>query len=182
MAGVTRTRCSSGRSASPKGSKSIYDELAAKGRVSTQGILFDTGSDKIKPESTPTLKDIGAMLAAHPELKLSVEGHTDNLGDAAANLKLSESRAAAVKAALVKDFGVDAGRLTSKGWAAPSRSRPIQRRRGVRPIAGWSWSKCDMDGHRRGFPRRWQAPAAQRFSVVRESKEKSPTTRKPPRR
>jgi OOP family OmpA-OmpF porin len=98
-----------------EGSKSIYDELAAKGRVTTQGILFDTGSDKIKPESTPTLKDIGAMLAAHPELKLSVEGHTDNVGDAVANLKLSEARAAAVKAALVKDYGVDAARLTSKG-------------------------------------------------------------------
>ena len=98
--------------------KSIYDELAAKGRVTTQGILFDTGSDRIKPESTPTLKDIGAMLVAHPELKLSVEGHTDNVGDAAANLKLSEARAAAVKAALVKDYGVDAARLTSKGFGS----------------------------------------------------------------
>jgi OOP family OmpA-OmpF porin len=95
--------------------KSIYDELASKGRVTTQGILFDTGSDRIKPESAPTLRDIGAMLVAHPELKLSVEGHTDNVGDAAANLKLSEARAAAVKAALVKDYGADAARLTSKG-------------------------------------------------------------------
>ena len=99
-------------------SKSIYDELTAKGRVTTQGILFDTGSDKIQPESTPTLKDIGAMLLAHPDLKLTVEGHTDNVGDAAANLKLSEARAAAVKAALVKDYGVDAARLTSKGFGS----------------------------------------------------------------
>lgn len=95
--------------------KSIYDELAASGRVTTQGIMFETGSDRIKPESTPTLKDIGAMMATHSELKLSVEGHTDNVGDAAANLKLSEARAASVKAALVKDYGVDAARLTSKG-------------------------------------------------------------------
>lgn len=102
--------------------KSIYDELAAKGRVTTQGILFDTGSDRIKPESTPTLKDIGAMLVAHPELKLSVEGHTDNVGDAAANLKLSEARAAAVKAALVKDYAIDAARLTSKGFGS---TKPI---------------------------------------------------------
>lgn len=95
--------------------KTIYDELAAKGRVATQGILFDSGSDRIKPESTPTLKELGAMLAAHPELKLMVEGHTDNIGNAAENLKLSEARATAVKDALEKDYGVQAGRLQGKG-------------------------------------------------------------------
>ena len=95
--------------------KSIYDVLAATGRVATQGILFDTGSDRIKPESAPTLKEIGAMLTAHPELKLSVEGHTDNVGIAAANLTLSEARANAVTAALVKDYGIEATRLTAKG-------------------------------------------------------------------
>ncbi len=98
--------------------KSIYDEIAAKGRAATQGILFDSGSDRIKPESAPTLKDIGAMLAAHPELKLSIEGHTDNVGSPADNLKLSEARAAAVKAALVKDYGIDPARLQSKGFGS----------------------------------------------------------------
>jgi OmpA-OmpF porin, OOP family len=95
--------------------KSIYDALAATGRVATQGIQFDIGSDRIKPESAPTLKEIGAMLQAHAELKLSVEGHTDNVGNPAANLKLSEARASAVTAALVKDYGVDAARLQAKG-------------------------------------------------------------------
>lgn len=95
--------------------KSIYDELSAKGRVATQGILFDTGSDRIKPESAPTLKEIGAMLQAHSDLKLSVEGHTDNVGNPADNLKLSEARARAVMAALVKEHGIDAGRLQAKG-------------------------------------------------------------------
>ncbi len=95
--------------------KTIYDELAAKGRVATQGILFDTGSDRIKPESAPTLKEIGAMLQAHPDLKLSVEGHTDNVGNPAANLKLSEARAAAVTAALVRDHGIDGARLQAMG-------------------------------------------------------------------
>lgn len=101
--------------------KTIYDEIAATGRVATQGILFDTGSDRIRPESAPTLKEIGAMLQAHAELKLSVEGHTDNAGNAADNLKLSEARAAAVKAALVADYGVAATRLGSRGLgsAAP---------------------------------------------------------------
>lgn len=95
--------------------KTIYDELAAKGRVATQGILFDSGSDRIKAESTPTLKELGAMLQAHPELKLIVEGHTDNAGNAADNLKLSEARATAVKVALETDYGVQAGRLEAKG-------------------------------------------------------------------
>jgi len=104
--------------------KSIYDEIAAKGSVATQGILFDSGSDKIKPESAPTLKEIGAMLVAHPELKLSVEGHTDDVGNAAANLKLSESRATAVTAALVKDHGIDAARLQAKGMGSTKPAVP----------------------------------------------------------
>ncbi len=98
--------------------KTIYDELSAKGRVATQGILFDIGSDRIKPESTPTLKEIAAMLQAHPELKLSIEGHTDNVGNPADNLKLSEARAAAVTAALVKNYAVDASRLQAKGFGS----------------------------------------------------------------
>ena len=102
--------------------KTIYDEIAAKGRVVTQGILFDTGSDRIKPESAPTLKEIGAMLAAHPELKLAIEGHTDNVGNAAENVKLSEARAAAVKAILVKDHGVDGSRLQARGLGS---SKPV---------------------------------------------------------
>ena len=96
--------------------KSIYDDLAAKGRVSTQGILFATGSDRPRPESGPTLKEIAAMLRQHPELKLRIEGHTDNAGAKDANLALSDRRALAVKNALVNDFQVDAARLESKGF------------------------------------------------------------------
>jgi len=97
------------------GGKKLYDALAESGRVATQGIYFDTGSDRIRPESTPTLKEIAGMLAEHPELRLSIEGHTDNVGQAASNLALSEQRAAAVRQALVAQFGVDAARLASKG-------------------------------------------------------------------
>ena len=100
------------------GGKKLYDALAQDGRVATQGIYFDTGSDRIRPESTPTLKEIAAMLTEHPELKLVIEGHTDNVGAAATNQALSDKRAAAVKAALVASFGVDAARLTTKGLGA----------------------------------------------------------------
>jgi len=97
------------------GGKKLYDALLADGHVATQGILFDVGSDRIRGESTPTLKQIGDMLAEHPELKLSVEGHTDNTGTAAANLALSAKRAQAIVAYLTTTFHVGAERLTSKG-------------------------------------------------------------------
>ncbi len=97
------------------GGASLYDALEADGRVSTQGILFDTGSDRIRPESTPTLKEIARMLEEHAELRLRVEGHTDATGSAEANLQLSERRAAAVRDALVESFGVDAARLEAVG-------------------------------------------------------------------
>ena len=95
--------------------KSLYDDLAANGHVATQGLLFDTGSDKLRPESTPTLKAIATMIEQHPDLRVRIEGHTDNVGNAAANKALSEKRAAAVKAALVSQFKVSGGRLDAKG-------------------------------------------------------------------
>ena len=98
------------------GGKKLYDVLAAKGRVATQGILFDTGSDRLRPESTPTLREIGDMLKAHPDLRLAIEGHTDNVGQPAANKALSEKRAAAVKQYLVSTSGIDGARLTTAGY------------------------------------------------------------------
>jgi outer membrane protein OmpA-like peptidoglycan-associated protein len=96
------------------GGRELYDALSADGRVATQGILFDTGSDRIKPESTPTLEEIADMLTSHADLRLLIEGHTDNVGNASANKALSEQRAAAVKAYLVSR-GIDAGRIETAG-------------------------------------------------------------------
>ncbi|MBW8771625.1 MAG: OmpA family protein [Gemmatimonadetes bacterium] len=96
--------------------KDIYDELSAKGRWSTQGILFESGKSDLKPESTPTLKSIAAALKAHPDLKVEIQGHTDNVGSAASNMTLSQARAEAVKAALTSDYAVTADQLTAKGY------------------------------------------------------------------
>lgn len=97
------------------GGRKLYDALAEAGRVATQGIYFDTGSDVVRPESTPTLKEIAAMLKEHPDLQLIIEGHTDNVGSATANQSLSQRRAEAVRTTLVSQFGVDGARLTAKG-------------------------------------------------------------------
>ncbi len=97
------------------GGKKLYDAIAAEGRVATQGIYFDTGSDRIRPESTPTLKEIGTMLQQHGDLTLTIEGHTDNVGQAAANQALSERRAAAVRQYLVATYRIDGAQLTATG-------------------------------------------------------------------
>lgn len=97
------------------GGADLYDRLARDGRVATQGILFASGSDRLRPESTPVLQEIVAMLKAHPDLTLLIEGHTDDVGDDTANHALSERRAASVKAWLVESGGVAAGRLESTG-------------------------------------------------------------------
>jgi outer membrane protein OmpA-like peptidoglycan-associated protein len=106
------------------GGRRLYDDLAEKGRVATQGIYFDTGSDHIRPESTPTLKEIAGMLQEHPDMTLIIEGHTDNVGSAPANLALSEKRAAAVLEALVDLFSIDAARLSAKGLGASKPTAP----------------------------------------------------------
>ena len=93
----------------------LYQKLSTEGRVATQGIYFDTGSDRIRPESTPTLNEIGSMLNEHSDLRLAIEGHTDNVGDDAANQSLSEKRAAAVRQHLVSSYGIDGSRLEAKG-------------------------------------------------------------------
>jgi len=104
------------------GGRDLYDELAEKGRVATQGILFATNSDRIRPESTPTLKEIGEMLKAHPELRIAIEGHTDGDGEEEYNQELSERRAAAVKAFLVETYGIADDRLQAAGFGE---SRPV---------------------------------------------------------
>lgn len=94
--------------------------IKANGYVALNGILFDTAKATIKPESEPLLSEIVAMMNADKGLKLSVEGHTDNVGDKKMNLDLSQRRAESVMKYLVGK-GIDAKRLksTGKGDTAP---------------------------------------------------------------
>jgi outer membrane protein OmpA-like peptidoglycan-associated protein len=97
------------------GGRELYDAIAEHGRIATQGILFDAGRDVLRPESTPTLRAIARMMREHDTLRLVIEGHTDAVGDDAANLALSERRAAAVVAYLTTAEGIAAARLSAKG-------------------------------------------------------------------
>lgn len=92
----------------------MADAIAKNGFVALNGILFDTGKASIKPESKALLDEVVALLKNDSALKLSVVGHTDNVGDRKANLELSKQRAASVMRALVAG-GVDAKRLKSDG-------------------------------------------------------------------
>ncbi|HUJ25846.1 MAG TPA: OmpA family protein [Myxococcales bacterium] len=79
-------------------------------------VHFDTGKDTIKPESFPLLDQIAKLLNDHPEMKkVRVEGHTDNVGNAAYNKDLSQRRAASVVRYLVTK-GVDDARLVPVGY------------------------------------------------------------------
>lgn len=96
--------------------------IASSGRYIARGILFDTDSDVIKPESAPVIKQIAKGLETNPNLKLLIEGHTDSVGNADHNLDLSRRRAEAVRSVLISQFNVDASRLTAAGLGS---SKPV---------------------------------------------------------
>lgn len=104
-----------------KGAVPLYDKLMTDGKIITYGITFDVGKSTIKPQSMGTINEIYALMQKYPELKFSVEGHTDNTGNAASNQTLSEARAKAVCAQL-QQLGISATRLSAKGHGL---SKPI---------------------------------------------------------
>jgi OmpA-OmpF porin, OOP family len=92
----------------------MLDALNKDGYIALN-ILFETGKSAIQTESQTIVDQILELLNSNSSLKLSIEGHTDNVGDAAANKKLSGDRAKSVMDALIAK-GVDKTRLTSVGW------------------------------------------------------------------
>ena len=103
------------------GGKDIKSALDTDGKIITHGILFDTGKATLKAASLPTLKMIFRLLNDDPDLKFSIEGHTDNQGNKGINQPLSEDRAEAVKNWL-EGKGVDPARLKTAGFGD---SKPI---------------------------------------------------------
>ncbi len=91
----------------------LLDALNKDGFIALY-INFDTGKSELKSDGEATVKEIAAMLKAAPAMKISIEGHTDNVGTAASNQKLSEARAKAVMDAVAK-AGIAKDRLAAKG-------------------------------------------------------------------
>ena len=89
-------------------------EINKTGHASVYGIEFDTGKVTLKPASEKVLGDVLSLLQAQPEWNMKIEGHTDSTGTAAGNITLSQQRAAAVVAWLVKN-GIGTARLTATG-------------------------------------------------------------------
>lgn len=98
----------------------IEKRLSQDEPVDVYGIYFDFASDRIRPESSPVLNEIAEVLARHPDWRLKVSGHTDNVGGASANLDLSKRRAAAVREALMSRYGIDGARLITTGYGLSS--------------------------------------------------------------
>ena len=100
---------------SNKGCPEIKKEVIEKVKKAAQGIYFETGKDIIKPVSFKSLDNVVALLNADKTLKVDIDGHTDNVGDDALNMTLSNKRAAAVKNYFVKK-GIEESRLVSTGY------------------------------------------------------------------
>jgi outer membrane protein OmpA-like peptidoglycan-associated protein len=94
--------------------KAMFKEIEEKGFISLY-INFETGKSAIKPESEKIINEIATLLKENPNLKVSIEGHTDNTGTAAGNKTLSESRAKAVLKGVTAK-GIDASQMSAKGW------------------------------------------------------------------
>lgn len=92
---------------------SMLEALNRDGHVALY-INFDTGKSTIKPESKPIIDQIVQMLKANPKLNISVEGHTDNVGNPKSNKTLSDDRAKSVVSAIAAQ-GIDAKRLSAAG-------------------------------------------------------------------
>jgi OmpA-OmpF porin, OOP family len=84
-------------------------------------VYFDTGKATLKPSSYAELNDLVEYMKLKPSVKIEVAGHTDDVGDDAANMKLSQDRAQAVKAYLMKK-GIAADRIVAKGYGE---TRPV---------------------------------------------------------
>tara|TARA_R110002073_G_scaffold139232_3_gene289459 strand:- start:12476 stop:13969 length:1494 start_codon:yes stop_codon:yes gene_type:complete len=98
-----------------QGGLDLRNQLLENGKFSTTGILFNSGSDKIKPESYGVLKQIADALQQDTSLNLNIIGHTDADGADEVNLSLSKKRSEAVKNALITVYNISGNRLQTDG-------------------------------------------------------------------
>jgi outer membrane protein OmpA-like peptidoglycan-associated protein len=89
--------------------------------VTLGDVLFDSGKSQLRADGSRNLAQLAEFFRRNPERSASIEGHTDSVGSSDSNQTLSDRRAGAVKAALVR-MGVPAARLTASGYG---KDRPV---------------------------------------------------------
>lgn len=105
-----------------QGPITLQNQLSASGKIVAYGIYFDPGKGAIRPESTPTLKQFAELLQTDASLSFSIECHDNELPNQSDNVKLSQSRAEAVKDWLMETYRIPSDRLAIKGWGE---TRPL---------------------------------------------------------
>ncbi|NDV16807.1 OmpA family protein [Muricauda sp. TY007] len=98
-----------------EGGVDLRRKLMAEGKISTNGIRFNSGSADILPQSMGIIRQISQVLNQDSAMSLNIVGHTDSDGSDESNMKLSKDRAEAVKKALVSVYGISENRLSSEG-------------------------------------------------------------------
>ncbi|MBO6532973.1 MAG: OmpA family protein [Muricauda sp.] len=98
-----------------EGGVDLRRKLMSEGKISTNGILFNSGSADILPQSMGIIRQISQVLNQDGSIQLNIVGHTDSDGSDESNMTLSKNRAEAVKKALVSVYGISPDRLTSEG-------------------------------------------------------------------
>lgn len=93
-----------------------YDVIVLK------GLKFEFGKAAIKPESYPILDEAAAIITNHPDVRVEVQGHTDAIGSAESNIKLSYLRATAVRDYLIKEHDISPSRLIPMAYGE---NRPV---------------------------------------------------------
>ncbi|EDM23978.1 OmpA family protein [Caminibacter mediatlanticus] len=113
--------------------------------ITTLRINFDFNKWNVKKIYYPQIKKVAEILKANPNLKIEVAGHTDNIGSAKYNLKLSQKRAEAVKKILVNVYHINPNRIVARGYGekyplvpnTTSTNRALNRRVEIINITNW---------------------------------------------
>lgn len=118
--------------------RNLDDQLMADGKIVTHGIKFVPNYANVLPASMGTLNAIVKLMQEQPDLKFSIESHTDSNGDDRFNMKLSQQRAEATKGALIS-LGIAPERLLARGWGE------------TKPISSSATSETQLNNRRTEF-------------------------------